>query len=82
MKLGKLSLAVVAAASLVAGPVAAQALSPAAHAVSANKVKRIGADRSEESKLGGSMTLIAVLAAAAIIGVIVIASDDDEPTSP
>ena len=82
MKFGKMSLATVAVASLVAGPVAAQALSPAAHAVSSNKAKRIGADRNEESKMGGSTTLIAVLAAAAIIAVIVIASDDDEPTSP
>ena len=84
MRFGKISLAAIAAASLVTSPVMAQALSPAAKAVSESKVKRIGADRDSESKLGGSGIFIAVLAAAAIVGGIVIAAsnDDDEPTSP
>lgn len=84
MRFGKISLAAVAAASLMSSPVMAQALSPAAKAVAESKVKRIGADRKEESKVGGTGVVIGLLAAAAIIGGIVIASsnNDDEPTSP
>jgi hypothetical protein len=85
MRFGKISLAAVAAASLVSAPVMAQSLSPAAKAVGASKVKRIGATSKEESKqLGGSGVIVALLAAAAVIAGIVIASgnDDDGPTSP
>jgi hypothetical protein len=85
MRFGKISLAAIAAASLVSAPVMAQSLSPAAKAVGASKVKRAGAATSEESKLGGgSGVIVAVVAAAAIIAGIVIAAgnDDDAPTSP
>lgn len=85
MRFGKISLAAVAAASLVSAPVVAQSLSPAAKAVATSKVKRAGAGAQEESRLGGgSGVIVAVLAAVAVIGGIVIAAgnDDDEPTSP
>jgi len=85
MRLGKLSLAAVAAASLVSAPVMAESLSPAAKSVGASKVKRVGATTKEESKLGGgSGVIVAILAAVAVIGGIVIAAgnDDNKPTSP
>ncbi len=85
MRFGKFSLAAVAAASLVSAPVMAESLSPAAKAVGASKVKRVGAGAKEESKVGGgSGVIVAVLAAVAVIGGIVIAAgnDDDGPTSP
>ena len=85
MRFGKISLAAIAAASLVSAPVMAQSLSPAAKSVGASKVKRASATSNEESKLGGgSGVIVAILAAVAVIGGIVIAAgnDDDEPTSP
>jgi hypothetical protein len=85
MRFGKFSLAALAAASLVSAPVMAQSLSPAAKAVGASKVKRVGAGAQDESKLGGgSGVIVAIIAAAAVIGGIVIAAgnDDDGPTSP
>jgi Na+/proline symporter len=85
MRFGKISLAAIAAASLVSAPVMAQSLSPSVKAVGASKVKRVGANAKEESKLGGgSGVIIAVLAAAAVVGGIVIAAgnDDNSPTSP
>ena len=86
MRFGKISLAAVAAASMVSAPVMAQSLSPAAKAVGASKVKRVGAASKEENKLGGrgSGVIVAILAAIAVIGGIVIAAgnDDDGPTSP
>jgi hypothetical protein len=87
MRFGKISLAAVAAASMVSAPVMAQSLSPAAKAVGASKVKRVGASASKESKQDGGMgsgVIVAVLAAVAVIGGIVIAAgnDDDGPTSP
>ena len=79
MRFGKISLAAIAAASLVSAPVMAESLSPAAKAVGASKVKRVGANAKAESKLGGgSGVIVAVLAAAAVIGGIVIASGNDE----
>lgn len=85
MRFGKFSLAAVAAASLVSAPVMAQSLSPAAKAVGASKVKRVGAGTNEENKqAGGTGVIVAILAAVAVIGGIVIAAgnDDDGPTSP
>lgn len=85
MRFGKFSLAAVAAASLVSAPVMAQSLSPAAKAVGASKVKRVGVAASEESKAEGSTgIIIGIVAAAAVIGGIIIAAgnDDDGPTSP
>ena len=85
MRFGKLSLAAIAAASLVSAPVMAQSLSLAAKAVGASKAKRVGANTKEENKLGGgSGVIFAVLAAVAAIGGIVIAAgnDDNAPTSP
>lgn len=85
MRFGKISLAAVAAASLVSAPVMAQSLSPAAKAVGASKVQRIGATSKEENKLGGgSGVIVAAIAALLIIGGIVIAAgnDGDGPTSP
>ncbi|WP_417590737.1 hypothetical protein [Parasphingorhabdus sp.] len=78
MNFGKLA-AGVAAVSLIAAPVAAQAANSVAPAV-----ERIGGVSSSEEKLEGSNgILIAVLAAAAVIaGIIIIADDDDDPTSP
>lgn len=85
MRLGKISLAAIAAASLVSAPAMAESLSPATKAVGASKVKRVGANTKEESKAaGGTGVIVALLAAAAVIGGIVIAAgnDDDSPTSP
>ena len=85
MRFGKISLAAVAAASLVSAPVMAQSLSVASKAVGASKVKRVGATSKQENKLGGgSGVIVAILAAAAVIGGIVIAAgnNDDGPTSP
>ncbi len=85
MRFGKISLAAMAVASLVSAPVMAESLSPAAKAVGASTVKRVGAATKEESKMGGGTgVIVAVLAAAAVIGGIVIAAgnDDDGPTSP
>jgi len=83
MRFGKISLAAVAAASLVSAPVMAQSLSPAAKSVGVSKIKRAGASSQEENK-AASGVIIALLAAAAVIGGIVIAAgnDDDGPTSP
>ena len=85
MRFGKISLAAIAAASLVSAPVMAESRSPAAKADGASNVKRVGANTKEDSKLGGgSGVIVAVLAAAAVVGGIVIASgnDDNSPTSP
>jgi hypothetical protein len=84
MRFGKISLAAIAAASLVSAPVMAESLSPAAKAVGASKVKRVGANTKEESKLGGGSGVIVAVLAAAVVGGIVIASgnDDNSPTSP
>ncbi len=82
MRFGKIGMAAVAAASLVATPVFAQAAQPVAKI---SQPVRAGASADEESKLeGGSGIIIAVLAAAAVIGGIIIAADgsDDDPTSP
>jgi hypothetical protein len=84
MRFGKVSLAAIAAASLISAPVVASAAT-ASKSVAAAKSKRAGAASKEESKLGGGSGVItAVLAAAAIIAGIVIAAgnDDDAPTSP
>ena len=83
MRFGKISLAVLAAASLVSAPVMAAAAPSKATSVS--QVKRVGAVRKTENKLGGgSGVLVAILAAAAVIGGIVIAagSNNNSPTSP
>lgn len=85
MRFGKISLAAVAATALVSAPIMAESLSPAAKAVGASKVKRVGANTKQESKLsGGSGVIVAVLAAAAVIGgiIIVAGNDDNSPTSP
>ncbi|MEW4467157.1 hypothetical protein AB1K62_04910 [Parasphingorhabdus sp. JC815] len=82
MRLDKIGMAAVAAASLVATPVFAQAVQPVSKA---SEAVRASASTDKESKLaGGSGIIIAVLAAAAVIGGIVIAADgsDDAPTSP
>lgn len=77
MRFGKVSLAAIAAASLISAPVVA-------NTANASKAKRVSVAQ-EESKLGGgSGVIVAVVAAAAIIAGIVIAAgnDDDAPTSP
>jgi hypothetical protein len=81
MRFSKISLAALAAATLVSAPVVAQAKSTAKQAVA--KVERKAAARKSESKMGGSI-LLAILALAAVVGGIVIAtgSDDNTPTSP
>ena len=78
MRFGKITLAAIAAASLVSAPVMAAAAPSKAVAVS--KVKRVGAVRKTESKLGGgSGVLVAILAAAAVVGGIVIAASSKSP---
>ena len=81
MRFGKISLAAVAAASLVSAPVMAQSLSVASKAVGASKVKRVGAATKDESKQGGNGLIIGLVAAAAVIVGIVVLSGDDS-TSP
>ena len=67
MRFGKVSLAALAAASLISAPVVANAAS-ASKSVSAEKSKRAGSATKEESKLGGgSGVIVGVIAAAAII---------------
>lgn len=76
MRFGKISLAAIAAVSMVAAPIVAQA---------APAVERAATELQGESKLKGSTGIIlALLAAAAIIAGIVVAADneDDLPTSP
>jgi hypothetical protein len=83
MRFGKVSLAALAAASLISAPVVANAATAKTPAKAS--VKRAGAATKEESKLGGgSGVIVAVIAAAAVIAGIVIAAgnDDDAPTSP
>ena len=84
MRFGKITLAAVAAASLVSAPVMAQSLSPSAHVAGISKVKRVGGSASEESKLRGGGVIIAILAAAAVIAGIIIVSGNNKnrPTSP
>lgn len=73
MNFGKLA-AGIAAVSLIAAPVAAQA---------APAVERIAAKSASSEKLEGQNgILIALLAAAAVIAGIIIIADDDDPTSP
>jgi hypothetical protein len=84
MRFGKISLAAIAAASLVSAPVMAQVAAPA-KATAVSKVQRVGKARTAENKLGkGSGVIVALLAAAGIIGGIVIAAGNnaDTPTSP
>ena len=78
MKLGKLA-ASLAAVTLIAAPVAAQASNSVAPAV-----ERVSATSSSSEKVEGtSGVLLAALAAAAVIaGIIIVADDDDTPTSP
>ncbi len=83
LRFGKTTLAVLAAASMVSAPVMAAAAP--SKTVSVSNVKRVGAVRKTENKLGGgSGILVAILAAAAVIGGIVIAagSNSNTPTSP
>ncbi len=78
MRFGKMSLAVLAAASLVSAPVMAAATP--SKAVAASKVQRVGAVRKTENKIGGgSGILVAILAAAAVVGGIIIASSSKSP---
>jgi hypothetical protein len=85
MRFGRLTLAAVAAASMLTAPVMAESLSPSAKAIGTSKVKRAGAPVTKENKLGGGNgTIIAIVAAAAVIlGIVLISgNDDDNPTSP
>ena len=85
MRFGKVSLAVIAAASLISAPVAANAVN-ASKSVSAAQSKRVGATSNDESKFGGrgSGVIVGLLAAALIIAGIVVAAGNksDGPTSP
>lgn len=82
MRFGKISLAALAAASLISAPAMANSLSPTAKAVGTSKMKaqRVGAGAKDENK-ATSGVIIGLLAAAAVIGLIVIVSDDG-PSSP
>jgi hypothetical protein len=84
MRFGKVSLAAIAAASLLSAPVVAQSATATKAPVKAS-VKRAGTATKEESNLGkGSGVIVAILAGAAIIAGIVIAAGNngDGPTSP
>ena len=81
MRFGKLSLAAVAAASLLSAPVMAQSVSTASKSVGVSKVKRAGVAAKEESKQASSGLLIGLAVAAAVVVGIVVLSDD-EPNSP
>jgi hypothetical protein len=81
MRFGKLSLAAVAALSLVSAPVMAETASAASKVVGVSKVKRVGAASKNESKQASSGLLIGLAAAAAVIVGIVVLSDDNS-TSP
>ncbi len=81
MRFGKISLAAVAAASLLSAPVMAQSVSTASKSVGVSKVKRAGAVAKEESKQASSGLLIGLAVAAAVVVGIVVLSDD-EPNSP
>ena len=83
MRFGKISLAAVAAASLVSTPVMAQSLSPSAKAVGASQIKRISAKSKQENK-DTSGVVVGVLAGIAVIGGIIIAAgnNNDRRTSP
>tara|TARA_R110001599_G_scaffold169808_1_gene359802 strand:- start:62 stop:355 length:294 start_codon:yes stop_codon:yes gene_type:complete len=77
MKFGNLA-AAVAAVSLVAAPVAAQAVSSFAPTI-----ERAGAKSAASEQLEGENgILIALLAAAAVIAGIIIIAGDNDPTSP
>lgn len=84
MRFGKISLAAMAAASMVSAPVMAQSLSPAAKAAAASKVKRAGASTKGENKLEGTGVIVAILAGVAVVGGIIVAAGNDNngPTSP
>ena len=81
MRFGKLSLAAIAAVSLLSAPVMAQATPVASKSVGVSKVKRVGAATKDESKQGGNGLIIGLVAAAAVIVGIVVLSGDDS-TSP
>jgi hypothetical protein len=83
MRFGKLSLAALAAASLVVAPVAAQT-AKTSKAVAAAKAKRAAAEAKLGGEGGSSGVIIAIVAALAVVGGIVIAAgnDGDGPTSP
>lgn len=84
MRFGKVSLAALAAASLISAPAVAQSAN-ATKAPVKESVKRAGTATKDESKLGrGSGVIVAILAGAAIIAGIVIAAgnNNDGPTSP
>lgn len=78
MRIGKISLAAVAVATLAGAPVLAQV------AATNTTVSRASAESADENNLDGSGIVIALLAVAAVVGGIIIASDNDEdaPTSP
>jgi hypothetical protein len=81
MRFGKNSLAAVAMATLALAPIAAQAQSTP---VEASQIERAGADRENESKIGGVSVFLAILALAAIAAGIVLAvgNNNDDATSP
>lgn len=70
-----------AAMSLVAVPVAAEAAS--ASKLSISKSVRTGKASANSEKIRGSGAIVAILAVVAIIaGAVIIANNDDEPKSP
>jgi hypothetical protein len=82
MRLGKNILAAAAAIAVIGSPIAAHASNAVSKPVTA-EVKRVGAAKKAENKLGGGNgTIIAIVAAAAVIGGIILLSDDDNPSSP
>jgi polygalacturonase len=82
MKLTKISLAAIAAASLVSGPVMAESLSPSASAVGNENVKRAGAKADGKRKRPSGALFGAIAAVASIGGAIALLSDKDKPASP
>jgi hypothetical protein len=82
MKLSKISLAAIVAASLVSGPVMAESLSPSASAAGNESVKRAGAKADGKRKRPPGALFGAIAAVASIGGVIALLSDKDKPASP
>lgn len=81
MKISRISLATVAAASLIGAPVMAETLSPSSKAVGSANVKRVG-PKAEGEKKRRSGVVYGAIAAAALIGGAIALSSNDKPASP
>ena len=83
MKLTKICLAALAAASLVSGPVMAESLSPSANAVGNESVKRAGVKADGKRKRPSGVVYGAIAAVAILGSAIALLSDKEgKPASP